>query len=95
MNEEQPSLIKRLHNNPNAQKVLLILTIIYILSPFDIASEAVFGPIIGYLDDFGIVLAEIVQFLVYMKNKKAAFEKKVQDTAINNEKQETNNEENK
>ncbi|MBR4569832.1 MAG: DUF1232 domain-containing protein [Candidatus Riflebacteria bacterium] len=95
MNEEQPSLIKRLHNNPNAQKVLLILTIIYILSPFDIASEAVFGPIIGYLDDFGIVLAEIVQFLVYMKNKKAAFEKKVQDTAINNEKQKTNNEENK
>ena len=95
MNEEQPSLIKRLHNNPNAQKVLLILTIIYILSPFDIASEAVFGPLIGYLDDFGIVLAEIVQFLVYMKNKKAAFEKKVQDTAINNENQNTNNGENK
>ncbi len=94
MNEEQPSLIKRFHNNPNAQKLLLILTIIYILSPFDIASEALVGPIIGYLDDFGIVLAEIVQFLVYMKNKKAAFEKKVQDTAIN-ENQNTNNEENK
>ena len=94
MAEEQPSLIKRLHNNPNAQKVLLILTIVYILSPFDIASEAVFGPIIGYLDDFGILLAEIVQFLVYMKNKKAAFEKKAQDTAIN-ENQNKNNGENK
>ena len=81
--QEQPSLIKRLHNNPNAQKVLLILTVLYILSPFDICSEAVFGPIIGYLDDFGIVLAEIVQFLVYMKNKKAVFEKKVQDSALN------------
>ena len=94
MAEEQPSLIKRLHNNPNAQKVLLILTIVYILSPFDIASEALFGPIIGYLDDFGILLAEIVQFLVYMKNKKAAFEKKAHDTAIN-ENQNSNNGENK
>lgn len=81
--EQQPSLIKRFHNNPNAQKVLLILTIIYVLSPIDFAPEVVFGPIFGFLDDFGIVLAEIVQFLVYMKNKKAAFEKKVQDTAIN------------
>ena len=81
--EQQPSLIKRFHSNPNAQKVLLILTIIYVLSPFDIAPEALFGPVVGFLDDFGIVLAEIVQFLVYMKNKKAAFEKKVQDTAIN------------
>lgn len=94
MSEEQPSLIKRFHNNPKAQKVLLILTIIYVLSPFDFAPEAIFGPILGCLDDFGIVLAEIIQFMVYMKNKKAAFEKKVQDTAIN-ENQKTNNEEKK
>ena len=93
MAEEQPSLIKRLHNNPNAQKVLFLLVLIYIISPVDIFSEAAF-PIIGYLDDLGIVLAEIIQFLVYMKNKKAAFEKKVQDTAIN-ENQNTNNKENK
>ena len=92
--EQQPSLIKRFHNNPNAQKVLLILTVIYILSPFDICSEAIFGPLIGCLDDVGILLAEIVQFLVYMKNKKTAFEKKVQDSAIN-EKQNNNNEDNK
>ena len=91
--EKQPSLIKRFHNNPNAQRVLFLLVLIYVISPVDIFSEAAVGPLIGYLDDLGIVLAEVIQFMVYMKNKKASFEKKVQESAINENNQNTNNKE--
>jgi uncharacterized membrane protein YkvA (DUF1232 family) len=81
--EEQPSLIKRLHNNPNAQRVLFILALIYIISPFDLIPGDLFtfGP--GMLDDLAVLIAEIAQFMVYLKNTKGSFEKKVQDTGIN------------
>ncbi len=93
--QEQPSLFKRLHNNPNAQRVLFLLVLIYVISPIDILSEAAVGPIIGYLDDLGVILAEVIQFMVYMKNKKASFEKKVQDAAINQNQNMNDKEENK
>lgn len=80
---EQPSLIKRLHGNPNAQRVLFILALIYIISPVDLipGDLLTLGP--GMLDDLAILVAEVAQFLVYLKNKKGSFEKKVQDAAIN------------
>ena len=96
MAEEQPSLIKRLHNNPNAQRVLFILALVYIISPIDLIPGDLFtlGP--GMLDDLAVLIAEVAQFMVYMKNKKVSFEKKVQEAAINENNQNTNNnEENK
>ncbi len=82
MAEEQPSLIKRLHSNPNAQRVLFILALVYIISPFDLIPGDLFtlGP--GMLDDLAVLIAEVAQFMVYMRNKKATFEKKVQESAI-------------
>ncbi|MBQ2593358.1 MAG: DUF1232 domain-containing protein [Candidatus Riflebacteria bacterium] len=93
--QEQPSLIKRLHNNPNAQRVLFILALIYIISPFDLIPGDLFtlGP--GMLDDLAVLIAEVAQFMVYMKNKKASFEKKVQDAAINQNQNMNDKEENK
>lgn len=91
--EEQPSLIKRLHSNPNAQRVLFILALIYIISPFDLIPGDLFtlGP--GMLDDLAVLLVEVGQFMVYMKNKKASFEKTVKEAAINDNNQNTNNKE--
>ena len=82
MNEQQPSLLKRLHNNPNAQRVLFLLALVYIISPVDLVPGDLFtfGP--GMLDDLAVLIAEIAQFMVYINNKKASFEKKVQDAAI-------------
>lgn len=82
MNEQQPSLLKRLHNNPNAQRVLFLLALVYIISPVDLVPGDLFtfGP--GMLDDLAVLIAEIAQFMVYINNKKATFEKKVQDAAI-------------
>ncbi len=80
MTEQQPSLLKRFHNNKNAQRLLLALTIIYVISPIDTIPDVM--PVIGWLDDAGIIIAEIAQFLVYLNNKKASFEKKVQEGSI-------------
>lgn len=87
MEEQKLSLIKRLHNNPKAQRLLMVLAIIYVLSPLDIVPDAM--PLVGWLDDAGIILAEIAQYLVYMKNKKDAFE------AAAKREESTNNEEKK
>ena len=87
MEAQKLSLVKRLHNNPKAQRLLLALAIIYVLSPVDIVPDAM--PIVGWLDDAGIILAEIAQYLVYMKNKKDAFE------AAAKREESTNNEEKK
>ena len=82
MSEQQPSLLKRLHNNPTAQRVLFLLALAYIISPIDLIPGDLFtlGP--GMLDDLAVLIAEIAQFMVYMRNKKTSFENKVQDAAI-------------
>lgn len=87
MEQQKLSLVKRLHDNPKAQRLLLALTIIYVLSPLDIVPDTM--PIVGWLDDVGIILAEVAQYLLYMKNKKEAFE------ATAKREESTNNEENK
>lgn len=85
MEQQKLSLVKRLHNNPNAQRLLIALTIIYVLSPVDVVPDAI--PIVGWLDDVGIILAEVAQYLLYMKNKKEAFEAtaKREESTINEE----------
>lgn len=79
--KKQPelSLVKRLHDNPTAQRVLLLLTLIYVISPVDIIPDVI--PWIGVIDDVGILLAEVVQYLLYMKNKKVAFESAQNNTS--------------
>ncbi len=92
---EQPSLIKRLHGNKNAQIVLFLLAVIYIINPADLIPGDLFtlGP--GMLDDFAVLIAEVAQLMVYLNKKKAAFEKKAQDAAINEDQNTNNKEENK
>ena len=92
---EQPSLIKRLHGNKNAQRVLFLLALVYIISPIDLVPGDLFtfGP--GMLDDLAVLIAEVAQFMIYMKNQKASFEKKVQESAINDDQNTNNKEENK
>ncbi len=93
--EKQPSLLKRFHNNPNAQRVLFILALVYIISPIDLIPGDLFtlGP--GMLDDLAVLIAEVAQFMLYVKNKKASFEKNVQESAINDNQKTNNNEDNK
>lgn len=68
--------IKEIQMKPNVQRALLVMTILYLFSPIDIIPDAV--PLAGMADDLMIVIAEIVQALTYMKNKR-----KQLDEAIN------------
>lgn len=65
---EQQPLIKRLHGSPATQKILFALVLFYVLSPVDAIPDVT--PLIGWMDDAGIILAEVVQFLFYLKNKR-------------------------
>ncbi len=65
---EQQPLIKRLHGSPATQRVLFVLALLYVLSPVDAIPDV--APLVGWMDDAGIILAEIVQFVFYLKNKR-------------------------
>ncbi len=78
---EKLSLISRLHNSPNAQRVLFILAIIYIIAPTDLIPDV---PVVGWLDDLGILLAEIVQYMIYVKNRKADYQKVMNNNQTDN-----------
>ena len=92
--EQQPSLLKRLHGNPTVQAILFIFALIYIISPVDLISGDLFtfGP--GMLDDLAVLITEIAQFIVYMNRKKTSFNNLVQNTSFKVN-QSKNKEENK
>ena len=81
MLKEQLLLIKRLHGNPTAQRVLILMVIVYLLSPIDIIPDAV--PVVGWLDDASILLVEIAQFVAYMKKKKSEYNTQVKQEVSN------------
>lgn len=82
MERENLSLIKRLQHNSVAQVILFVFTVVYVLSPVDIISDAV--PVIGWLDDSAVVLAELAQYFLYMKRKRAEFKTAKNDSSNEN-----------
>ncbi len=68
MTKPEPSLPKSLIANPKAQLILFILTIIYIVSPIDVIPDV--APIIGWVDDAGVLLTQLISFILYLKQKR-------------------------
>jgi uncharacterized membrane protein YkvA (DUF1232 family) len=68
MSKPEPSLPKSLLANPKAQLLLFILTIIYVVSPVDFIPDVM--PIIGWMDDAGVFLAQLLSFIFYLKEKR-------------------------
>lgn len=89
--QQNLSLIKRLHNSPKIQFILMVLAIAYVMSPVDAVPDVM--PIVGQLDDGGIILAEIAQFLIYLKNKRQAVVN-TQNTAKSANPDQVNNQQN-
>ncbi|MGM0598976.1 MAG: YkvA family protein [Candidatus Rifleibacteriota bacterium] len=74
MNKPEPEIPKRLMNNPRTQIVLFILAVIYILSPIDFIPDAI--PVIGWFDDITVFFAELISFMLYLKQKRQKMEGK-------------------
>jgi uncharacterized membrane protein YkvA (DUF1232 family) len=53
--------------------IILVLAIIYFVSPIDVIPEAIFGPI-GYVDDFGLLLFVLKLLTAKVEQKKAEAE---------------------
>lgn len=62
---------KGLLGNPRIQIFLFMLTIIYVISPIDLIPDAI--PIIGWIDDLGVLVAQMVSFMIYVKRQRQAF----------------------
>ena len=71
MPEPQASIPKRLIANPKAQFLLLLFTILYIVSPVDLIPDVAFP--VGWIDDLGVLLVDIVSILLYLKQKRNDF----------------------
>ena len=47
------------------QMLLFVFTLLYIISPVDLIPDVM--PIIGWIDDAAVILAEIASFIIYLK----------------------------
>ncbi len=72
MNKPQGSVPNKFLQNPKTQLILFLLALAYIVSPIDFIPDAIVG--LGWVDDLTVFLAEIVSFLIYLKNRKKQFE---------------------
>lgn len=59
------------------RNVLLILVVLYIISPFDFLSEGIIGPL-AYADDFFIAILKILEEVLYNIKRKKEAEKLVE-----------------
>ena len=54
--------------NGRTQVMLFVVTVLYCISPVDLIPDVL--PIIGWLDDLGIILLQIIAFLKYLKHRR-------------------------
>ncbi|MDN5278871.1 MAG: hypothetical protein PWR01_2836 [Clostridiales bacterium] len=73
MKKPEPSIPKSLFANPKLQLVTFFLALIYIVSPIDFIPDA---PIVGWVDDFTVFVAEVISFILYLKQKRRNFQEK-------------------
>ncbi len=65
---DKPEIPKRWLASPKLQIFLFMVTVFYCLSPIDLIPDVV--PIIGWFDDLGVILVEIIAFLKYLKYRR-------------------------
>lgn len=77
MTEKGPSIPKPLLARPGMQVFLFICTLAYVISPIDIIPDIM--PVIGWLDDAAVFMAQIASFIMYLKEtRRRHTEKKTQ-----------------
>jgi uncharacterized membrane protein YkvA (DUF1232 family) len=56
--------------NGMVQVLLFALTMLYCISPLDFIPDVL--PLIGWLDDLGVFLLQVIAFLKYLKHRREA-----------------------
>ncbi|GAB4272548.1 MAG: hypothetical protein Kow0029_11250 [Candidatus Rifleibacteriota bacterium] len=67
-NKPGASIPKRFLENPRTQAIMFLIALIYIISPIDFIPDTI--PILGWMDDLTVFLAEAVSFILYLKGKR-------------------------
>lgn len=65
MTEQGRDIPKKLLARPGMQVFLFICTLLYVISPVDIIPDVI--PVIGWLDDAAVFIAQIASFIFYLK----------------------------
>jgi len=81
MTVQGPSLPRQILAKPAVQILLFIITIAYVISPADLIPDV---PIIGWIDDAAVLLAQLASFIVYLKEKRRQYTEKKQQRSEDN-----------
>ncbi len=68
MTEAKAKIPRGLLTRPGTQILIFILTVVYVVSPLDVIPD--FVPVIGWIDDLVVFLAQITSFMIYLKQKR-------------------------
>lgn len=74
----QTGIPGRLLASKQVQALLFALTVLYCVSPVDVIPDVL--PIIGWMDDLGVLLTDIVAFMYYLRSKRQEHEAKTEGT---------------
>ena len=73
MSKPEAQIPKNWLVNPKTQLVLFLIAIAYIISPVDLIPDVV--PVVGWADDIGVLLTQLISFMLYLKEKRRNFHK--------------------
>lgn len=68
MTDKKAHIPRGLLTRPGTQILLFIFTVIYVVSPVDVVPDI--APVIGWIDDLVVLLAQITSFMLYLKQKR-------------------------
>lgn len=83
MTEKKASIPRHWLAKPGTQAILFVLTVAYVISPIDVIPDVI--PVIGLLDDLGVIVAQVLSFLFYLKQRRQDFEARRNTNSSSNE----------
>lgn len=71
MTNKGPQIPKALLARPGVQLMVFVFTVLYVVSPVDVIPDVM--PLIGWMDDAAVFLAQLASFVIYLKHKRREY----------------------
>jgi len=71
MTGKGPQIPKALLARPGVQLLIFMFTVLYVVSPIDVIPDVM--PLIGWMDDAAVFLAQLASFVIYLKHKRREY----------------------